>query len=114
VQVRRTRPFAGGESLARCSTPVIIGTIVGASLGLLLGAHSAYPAQVVASLATVGANIAARSTNPLSRTLGDALLLTLLLLLTGSIAGWNLLGAGGAVAGFALGSGIAYARFRPR
>jgi hypothetical protein len=87
VQARRSRPFGGGGSLAICSTPVIVGTIAGASLGLLLGAHSAYPAQVVVSLATVGANIAARRTSAFRRSRGDALLLTLLLVLTGSTAG---------------------------
>jgi hypothetical protein len=114
VQARRTGPFEGAGSLAICSTPVIIGTIGGASLGLLLATQSAYPAQVVVSLATVGANIAGRRTSTLPRSLGDALLLTLLLLLTGAIAGWNVFGAGGALAGFALASAITYARFRPR
>jgi hypothetical protein len=112
--VRHSRPFEGDGSLALCSTPVIFGAIGGASLGLLLAAHSEYPAQVVVSLATVGANIAARRVSALSRPRGDVLLLTLLLALTATIAGWNVLGAGGALAGLALGATLAYVRFRPR
>jgi hypothetical protein len=113
VQVRRSGRLEGAGGLAICSTPIVLGTLGGASLGVLMATQSAYPAQVVVSLATVGANIAGRRPSARPRPLGDALLLTVLLLLTGAIAGWNVFGAGGALAGSALGAAIAYARFRP-
>ena len=43
-----------------CSTEIMVGAIVGATLGALSAfAHPSYPDQVVVSLATIGANLGA-------------------------------------------------------
>jgi hypothetical protein len=74
--------------------------------------HPAYPDQVVISLATVGANLADNRWGARPRSRGDVMLLTVLLLLTGTIAGWHLARAAGALVGLVLASSIAFARFR--
>ncbi|MDX6570607.1 MAG: hypothetical protein QOH15_3185 [Gaiellales bacterium] len=105
-------PHAPGMT---CSTPVILGAIGGAALGVVMTlGHPSYPDQVVVSLATVGANLASRRAGSGVPSLGDVVVLTVLLMLTLSIAGWHLAGLTGLLAGVILGSLITRVRFRSR
>ena len=98
-----------------CSTPVALGAIGGAALGVLLTlAHPQYPDQVVVSLATVGANLAGRRGGAAVTSVGDVAVLTVLLLLTLGIAGRHLAGLSGVLVGVVVGLFITRVRFRTR
>jgi hypothetical protein len=85
---------------ATCSPQVSIGALTGAALGFLLAlAHGAYPDQLIASLATLGALVGYRRSGATGRPLGDVALLGVLLALTAILAGWHLAQLPGAVAG---------------
>jgi uncharacterized membrane protein YccC len=107
-------PLSDGAGLT-CSTPVILGAISGAALGVLLTlAHPQYPDQVVVSLATIGANLAGRRGRAAVTSVGDVAVLTVLLLLTLGIAGWHVAGLPGVLIGVVVALLITRVRFRTR
>jgi hypothetical protein len=98
-----------------CSTSVIVGAIGGATLGAVLAlAHPSYPDQVVVSLATVGADLASRRAGSALPLPGDVVVLTVLVMLTLTIAGWHLARLPGLLAGAVLALAITRMRFRSR
>jgi hypothetical protein len=99
--------------LTTCSQPVSICTITGAAVGFLLAlAHAAYPDQIVATLATLGAVAGYAQSRDTTRPMGDVVLLEALLLLTTTLAGWNLANLPGGIAGASVAIPITFVMIR--
>jgi predicted benzoate:H+ symporter BenE len=100
-------------ALSSCSKPVVLGAVGGATVGMLLAfSHPAYPDQLVAALATLGASLGSRRGWASDRTFGDLIVLVSLVCLTAVLAGWHLAGWPGAFAGAVFGLVAGWARFR--